>query len=111
MATITDYADRTSSDENITVTLTPAVGDNYIFNAFGESIPAIIGTVEWSADAGSNFFDPSAELRNLTQVATATGTVLNSPITIHLNDGSRWRYTTPGTVGTYIISSIGTIWS
>ena len=114
MATMTDFADRTSSGENVTVTLTPAVGDNYEFNAFYETGPFnTISVVEWSANAGTNFFNPASRFVTSAQLGIRTGLlptgVLDTPIVIHLNNGSRFRYTTPANVGTYIISSIGFI--
>ncbi len=108
---VADIAARESTSQNTTTTLTPAVGEQFVFNQFGESLPAIINTVEWSANAGANFFDPSARIVNLSQMGTTTGTVLDSPIDTHLNNGSRLRWTNPATVGTYIIARIGTIFS
>ncbi len=118
MAQMTDLATRTSSSENTTVTITPAVGENFEFTSFVESMPVFqIITVEWSANGGTNFFDPNAAYTfspDPSQVGVRIGAtppqgVDNTPIMIHLNNGSRFRYTTPATIGTYIISNIGLI--
>ena len=108
---VSNIAERESTCENITTTLTPSAGQQFVFNQFGESLPLDISIVEWSSDAGSNFFDPGAVMKNNSQMSTTTGTVLDTPIDVHLGSGSRLRWTNPATVGTYIVARIGTIFS
>ena len=106
---IANISARTSTSENVTTTITPAAGEQHTFTVYGESLVATIATVEWSANAGSNFFDPGSLLATLEILRLNGSATLSAPIRI--NSGSRWRYTTAATTGTYIVVRLGAITS
>ncbi len=106
--TAADIASRTSTAEDITTTITPGTGQQQVFDVYGESLVANISTIEWSANAGTNYFNPNAELRTLKSMGMTSFAGVQSCVpTVRINVGCRWRYTNPSTVGTYIVARMG----
>jgi hypothetical protein len=104
--TITNQDARTSTAENITTTITPPAASLTVFKLWGESLPAVISALETSTNSGTNFFDPGAAIAPL-EAATETASTIGNANPIVLGANGRLRWTTPGTVGTYIVSRAG----
>jgi len=101
-ATITDSSTRNSAAEDITTTLTPTAAGISFWYVFTETLAATIAIVEVSADSGTTFIDPSY---NLASLSTFGGGTTSPVMTLGATD--RFRWTNPGTTGTYIVDVAG----
>lgn len=106
LSAITNQTERTSVAENITVTETPPASSLSMYMVFTESMPAAITALNFSANSGVNYVDmggiptPAGSMWLIDAGATGIGIAC-------FGATGRWQYTTPATVGSYIMHIIG----
>lgn len=110
---IANIAVRHSISESITTTIAPASGEHHTFTVWGESMPSNIITMDISANRTNNVTVLiRLQQNNSILYDPAAGETFNGQmLPIRINDASDWDFTTPATVGTYIVQRIGDILS
>ena len=112
-ATLSNIAVRHSVAQSVTTTITPAANTHHEFNVYREiTLPATITDVKISANRTNDIALLGTLHNDNPSLSNGTGAGTAPPINpIYLNDESDMEFTTPGSVGTYVVHRIGKIWT